>query len=144
MCPCTWFGVFGPNFPKLPQYPSTCEKQIAQPTEGSSTRVRSHLMWSKELKTLDFFLCDSVLNLGVYWPSSPKLPYCPSTQNTGITQSLDDLGNRVRPHLMWNVELKTMDYFRHVHPHDLGYLGPVSPNLPDAQIPYRSYNLTHW
>ena len=35
-----------------------------------------------------------------------------------------------------------MDYFRHVHPHDLGYLGPVFPNLPDAQTPYRSYNLT--
>ena len=29
---------------------------------------------------------------------------------------------RVRPHLMWNMELMTMDYFRHVHPHDLGYI----------------------
>ena len=26
-----------------------------------------------------------------------------------------------------------MDYFRHVFPHDLEYLGPVSPNLPGAQ-----------
>ena len=34
---------------------------------------------------------------------------------------------------MWNVELKAMDYFRHVFPHDLEYLGPVSPNLPGAQ-----------
>ena len=35
-----------------------------------------------------------------------------------------------------------MNYFRHVYPHDLRYLGPVSPNLDDVQIPYRSYNLT--
>ena len=28
-----------------------------------------------------------------------------------------------------------MDYFRHVPPHNLRDLGPVSPNLSDAQIP---------
>ena len=39
MCPCTWFGVFGPNFPKLTQHPSTCETATAQPTEGIDTRV---------------------------------------------------------------------------------------------------------
>ena len=54
----------------------------------------------------------------------------------GITQSSDDLGRRVSLHLIRNVELiKTMDYFRSVPPHDLGYLGPNSPDLTDAQIP---------
>ena len=52
-----------------------------------------------------------------------------------LTKPSDDLGRRVRPHLMWNVELKTMDYLRCVPPHDIGYLDPVSPNLHDAQIP---------
>ena len=73
----------------------------------------------------------------------PRFALLPKYPKKGITQSSDDVGRRVRPHLMWNVELKTMDYFRHVHPHDLEYLGPVFPNLSDAQIPYRSYNLTH-
>ena len=72
---------------------------------------------------------------GLSGPSFFKLPYYPSTKKTGITQSLDDLGRRVRHHLMWNVELKTMNYFRCVPPHDLGYLGPVSPTLRDVQIP---------
>ena len=54
---------------------------------------------------------------------------------TGITQLSDDLDRKVRPHLMWNLELKTMDYFLCVPAHDLGYLSPVSPNSPDAQIP---------
>ena len=72
MCPCTWFGVFGPSFPKLSQYLSTCETGIIGPTEGLDTSIRSHLMWNKELKTLDFFLCDSVLDLGVFGPFSPK------------------------------------------------------------------------
>ena len=49
MCHCTWFGVFRPNLPKLLQYPSICETGIAQPTEGHDTRVRSQLMWNKEL-----------------------------------------------------------------------------------------------
>ena len=30
---------------------------------------------------------------------------------------------------MWNVELKAMDEFRHVLPHDLEYLGPVSQRV---------------
>ena len=73
---------------------------------------------------MDFFLCDSVLDLGVFepFPQKTSIQSSPSTQKTGITQSSDDLGRRVRLHLMWNVELKNMDYFRHVSPHDLGYL----------------------
>ena len=32
-----------------------------------------------------------------------------------------------------------MDYFRHLPPHNLGYLGPVSSNLSDAQIPWPGF-----
>ena len=38
---------------------------------------------------------------------------------------------------MWNVMLKTLDYFLCVSRHDLRYLGPVSPNCPNAQIPVK-------
>ena len=63
----------------------------------------------------------------------------PTTQKTVVTQSLGDLCRGVRPYLMWKVELKTMDYFRCVGPHDLGYLGLVSqiylmPKYPKAGI----------
>ena len=133
--PCTWFGIFRSSLPKLPQYLSACETGVIRSTQGLDTRVRSHLMWSKELKTLDYFLCDSVHDVMVFGPLFPKLPECASTQKISITQSLDDFGRWVGPHLMWNVELKTIDYFRRVPPHDLEYLVRVSPNLSDAQIP---------
>ena len=55
MCPCTRFGVFRISFPKLPQYPSTCETGITQPTKGLDTRVRSPFMWNKDLKTSGYF-----------------------------------------------------------------------------------------
>ena len=74
MCPCTWFGVFGPSFPKLSQYLSTCETGIIGPTEGPDTSIRSHLMGNKELKALNFFLCDFALDLGVFGSFSPILP----------------------------------------------------------------------
>ena len=73
-CSSTWFGVFRPSFSKLPQYSSTCETRIARPTEGNDTRVRSYLMWKKELKTLDYFSCDSLHDVGVFGPFFPKLP----------------------------------------------------------------------
>ena len=187
-CPGTWFGVFRPSFPKLPQYLNTCETGTARHTEGNDTRVRSYLMWNKELKTLDYIsgvlahdlwysgpvsqclsTCetgviqpiqgldtrvrshliwnielktldylsfDSVHDIGLFGPFFPFFLFAlmPKSQ-TDITQSLDDLGRRVRPHLMWNIQLKTMDYFRCVLPHDLGYFIQVSPNLPDAKIP---------
>ena len=65
MSPCTWFGY-------LLQYPSTCETGIAWLTEGPDTTVRSHLMWNKELKNLDYFLCVSAHDLGYSGPVSPN------------------------------------------------------------------------
>ena len=74
MCSCIWFGVFGLSFPNLPQYLSTCETGIIQPTEDLDTSIRSHLMWNKEMKTLDYFLCDSVHDLGDLGPVHPNCP----------------------------------------------------------------------
>ena len=135
MCPCTWFWVFGPSFLKFPQYLSTCETGIIGPFCGLDTRVRSHC----EIRTwklwITFHVTLYIHDLGLFGPFSPKLPPMPTAQKTVVTQSLGDLCRRVRPYLLWKVELKTMDYFRRVPPHDLGYLGSISPNLPDAQIP---------
>ena len=44
---------------------------------------------------------------------------------------------------MWNVEQKTLDYFPCVPGHDLGYLGPVSPNCPNNRVPVKQYNSTY-
>ena len=76
VCLCAWFGVFGPSFPKLPQYLSTWETGITRSTEALDTRVRSHLMWNKKLKTLDYFSCVPARDLGYLGPVSPN---CPNT-----------------------------------------------------------------
>ena len=81
MCPCTWFGVFGPSFAKLPQYLSTCETDISRPTEGLDTSIWSHLMWNRELKTLNFFLSDYVLDLGVFGPFPQNCPNAQVSKN---------------------------------------------------------------
>ena len=66
-------GVVGPSFPKLPQYLSTWETGITQPTEALGTRVRSHLMWNKKLKTLDYFSCVPACDLGYTWVQFPQI-----------------------------------------------------------------------
>ena len=66
-------------------------------------------------------------------------PNCPNTANTlkqvYITQPLDFLGTQVRPHSMWNVMLITfcvsLDMIWGI------YLGPVSLNCPNSQIPVK-------
>ena len=129
ICPCRWVGVFGPNFPKLPQYPSTCETGIVQPTEGPDTRVSSHLMWNKELKTLDFFFMCLCTWFGVFGPNFPKLPQYLSTCETGVIRSTEGLDTSIRSHLMWNKELKTLDFFLCDSLLDLGVFRPFSPKL---------------
>ena len=130
MCPCLWFGVFGPNFPKLPRYPSTCETGIARPTEGPDTRVRSHLMWNKELKTLDYFSRVLAHDLGYSCLLSPKLPQYLNTCEAGIIQPTEGLDTSIRSHLMWNKEMKTLDFFLCDSVLDLGVFGPFPPKLP--------------
>ena len=75
-CLCTWFGVFGPSFHKCSQYQSTCETSTTWPTESNDTRVRSHLILHKELKTLDYFSGVPAHDLGYFDPVSPN---CPNT-----------------------------------------------------------------
>ena len=109
----------------LAQFPQTAPKP--KYSWNSTTRLtgnldRAHLILNKALKALDYFSSDPVHDLGVF--RHFFLKYL-GTQKTGITQSSDDLSKRVRPHLMWNVELKTLVYFRCIPPHDPGYLGPV-------------------
>ena len=130
ICSCAWFGKFRPSFPYLTQYLSTWETGIAQPTEGPDTRVRSHLMWKKELKTLDYFSWVSALDLRYL------LQY-PSTCETGIDQLTEGPDTTVRSHLMWNKELKNLDYFSCVSAHDLGYSSPVSTNCSNTWVPVK-------
>ena len=85
-CPGTWYGVFGPNFPKLPQYPSIWETGIARPTEGNDTWVRSHMMWNKELKTGLLFRCPLHMVWHIFRPSFAKLPQYLGTYETGVIQ----------------------------------------------------------
>ena len=58
------------HFPQIAKYPSTCEIGIGQPTEGCDTRARSHLMWIKEMKILDYFPCVPAHDLGYSGPVS--------------------------------------------------------------------------
>ena len=129
VAPCIWFGVFKPSF-ILPQYPSSCETVIARPTESRDNRINSHLMWNKELMTLDYFSHVPALDLEVFWPSFPKLPQYLSTCETGITRPTVGPATRTRSHLMWNKQLKTLDYFSCVPAHDYGVFGTSFPKLP--------------
>ena len=75
--------------------------------------------------------------LGHWGPVSSKLPYYPRYPKSSITQPSDCLGTWIRPHSMWNVMLKILNDFLCVSRHDLGYLGPVSPNCLNTQIPVK-------
>ena len=52
-----------------------------------------------------------------------------------MNQPSDSLETLVRPHSMWNVKLKTLDYFSCFPVHGLEYLDPASLNRPNTQIP---------
>ena len=60
-----------------------------------------------------------------------------STYKAVIAEPSDHLGIRLTPPLMLNEELKTLDYFSCVPAHELGYLGPVSPNYPNTWVPMK-------
>ena len=126
MCPCTWFWVFGPSFPKFSQYPSTCETGITHPTEGLDTRVRSHLL----------FMCPCMC-FKIFRASFPKLPQYLSTCEIVMAWPTAGPDTRTRSQLMWNKELKTLGYFSCVPAHDLGYSGLVSPNCSNTWVPVK-------
>ena len=85
-----------------------------------------------ELKTLDYFSCVPVHDLGVFGPSFPKLPQYLSTCETGIAQPAEGLDTRVRSYLMENKDLETLNYLSYVPARDLGNSGPISPNCPNT------------
>ena len=96
VCLYTRFGVFGPSFPKLPQCPNTCETSITQALEGLDTRGKANLMWNLKLKTLDYFSCVPVHNLGYLGSVSPNLRQYLGNCETGIIQPTEDLDTSIR------------------------------------------------
>ena len=50
----------------------------------------------------------------------------------GITWPSENLDTRVRSHFMWNVVLKTLDYFLCLPSHALECLNPVFPKCSNA------------
>ena len=63
-------------------------------------------MWNKKLRTLDNFSYHAVYAwFRAIWALFPQTALMPTTQKTVVTQSLGDLCRRVRPYLMWKVEL---------------------------------------
>ena len=66
MYQCPWFGIFGPSFSNLPQFPKYTKTGITRPSDGLYPWVRLHLIWSVEFNTLD--------DLGYLWQISLTCP----------------------------------------------------------------------
>ena len=66
---------------------------------------------------------------GGIWAVFPKLPYCSNTLKTNITEPSDDLGIRVRSHLMLNEELMSLNYFSFCFCAWFGVFEPSFPKL---------------
>ena len=77
--PCPCFGIFGTNFPDLPQFPKNTTTGITQLPDSVYTWVRFHLMWNLEFNTLNDFLDIHAHNLGYL---GPIFPTCPNPTNT--------------------------------------------------------------
>ena len=102
---------------------------ITQASDGLDTWVWFHLIWNIGLKTLNYFLCFPVHDLGYLDTVSPKFPYCPKYQKIDRTRSWDGFANRVKLRLIWIIELEIiLDSFTSVLAHDFGYFDPVSLN----------------
>ena len=71
------------------------------------------------------------------WGQFPQIALKPKYLQNNETQPLETLNTRVKANLMWNVELKTLDYFSCVSVQDLGYSSQVSPNCPNTWVPVR-------
>ena len=69
------------------------------------------ITWGIWSQLLYYFLCVTSYGLGVFGPYFLKLPWCSNTHKTGITEPSNDFDIRVRPHLMLNKELKSLDSF---------------------------------
>ena len=95
-----------------------------------------------QLRTMDYFSCAASYDLGVFGPFFRKLPQCFNTSKTGITNPHSDYpGKRVRCYLMFNEDLKSLDYFSCDPVHDLGYSNPVSLNCAYTRVPGKQVKL---
>ena len=69
----------------------------------------------------------------MHW--GPVFPNYLNAQNkyckAAVTRPPNGFYTWLRPHLMWNIELKTLNYFLRNPTHDFCYLGLVSPNFPN-------------
>ena len=137
MCPCTWFDVFWPSFPKLPKYPSTCETGITQPKEDPT--LEQGLIWCD---TRSWRLCITFhLSLHMIWCISaqfPQIAQIPKYLWNRYNPTQRRPNSRARSHLMWYKELKTLYYFSCVPALDLGYSGPVSLNWTNTLVPVKT------
>ena len=69
-------------------------------------------MRNVKLKTLDYFSGVPAYDFGVFGANFPKFPlYQIPIKQGSIAQSSEGLGRSIRPHLMRNVGLETLDYF---------------------------------
>ena len=73
-----------------------------------------------ELKTIGHFLCPPNHDLDYLGPVCWNYPNAPVTLKL-VTRDPKMIITWVRPYLMWNVELKTLDHFLYLPNHDLRY-----------------------
>ena len=69
----------------------------------------------------------------VLGPYFSNLPHCPNYTKASVTWTSDAVYMWVRLQLMWNVEFSFLNDFLCIWAHYLGYLGSISPTLPNAQ-----------
>ena len=80
----------------------------SEPSDGLYTWVRPHEMQNLDMKTMNYFPCVSlatILGISIQYPQI-ALNWSPKYANIGITQTSDSLQTWLRPHWMWNLELK--------------------------------------
>ena len=127
--PSLWSSVFGPNFPQI-----TIKLQI--PNNRSNLILR----WFCQLGKASFYVNHGVGDFGLLFmcptswlPSFLKLPKCPKYPKTDIAPPSDSCVPGLRPHLMWNIDLKVLDYFASVLAYGVRYFDLVSLNC--AYVP---------
>ena len=80
-------------------------------------------MWNLMLKTLHYFLCLPAHDLEYLGPVSSNCLNAQIPLKASIVQTSGGLNTWVKPNLMWDLELKTLDYFSSVASYDLRVFG---------------------
>ena len=133
MFPSPWSRLFGPNFP-----------QIAIMPQIPKSKLDLILRWLCQLIKALFNVNHGVGDFGLLficprswlpsWGNFAKLPCCLKYPRTDITSPSDSLVPGLKPHLMWNIELKFLYYFGCVLAYHLVVLGYdlISPNYSNV------------